>query len=1710
MASVNPPYFFEEFHQPFRRKQPTPREQALGLTLNDLDWLDTLYYATDAARQDSEERTAPMVVEKLVLEMEGSATVSLAGAFLMSPSPDDHKALLFTPYGGIEVFDNRETLLSSVINRLKNETDNIDLIAFLTIEERKNFVPDSPFTLATALIAGGVFEDQQRAIGVNQQHNIQRMLDALRTTPSLSSMLDTLLGITARTYFPGLDQRDTRVYSFTASTDNDSHATDPWLASATLSETLLQYYLKHTWPAGQRRTFSNPRHVTTGFTEAERTQDQTRWESLVEETAEVLCPLLAGLLTTWWNEDTGNGESRLEFFTQVMSDVFRADLFFKQHAQIVSAAENQELLGIFLPDQAARSAWHRPLQVEKVSIHAPYQHYVELAATLMMNDGTCAYLYTQTRGLQVLTDLADLNDTLLSMLKAAGHQDELLNYLSLEERSLYIAMDAVQVSGRPVHGGVFSTLVEDIAAKQLSNLEHALRLFRRSGGAIDLEALLDCALDVRAMLDSRLLGMDTEGRWSLHPISAEHGGPSTVQAERAKQQLLALQAADAALQVERDNHPTLRRLAIHSLNQELSRRLLKIDATDVYANTYASQAQPLEERIPLQSRSMLEHFIARLANTAEPVTDVPEFGLYSERREGTATRWSNLDVRTFNAVIEQAMKPLVEHDIRTLPRQFLERHRDSMNYALMLGLRSEAQLRQLNTTLSTRHCAILDTVLRPESMTRYKRHGLEGFMPDAYGLTLKIGDDPQLRPLANCFVLTERGGTDIQRSGQAVLWTPQRGHEPFASVYALRKALEQRLAHADKRLPLLQNLPISQRPPHQVFRLGPLQRIDEHLLNNRQQSYLDYQIDGIDRWLAMPLAPRQLQDCLDSEMQRMPPSNLGRAKALAQAMIAQQALPVWLGLASPHEQMLHAELLEQYRLSAPDQRDYLHGVPSLREHVASSLQALLKNRFPDQALNPDDILIPQRVVLTGHALSLTDFALRHLPDLHADNLRPHARGATPLPPTLDGAAVEQLVRQVDIATNYRDVLTPLLTSATEDTRQRQRRFCQQLPWQLLRHAHEEKLEERLSAKAWGFIQQVFDMPDGVARKAFNEKAAMVRPLALIATPGAVPVVVPGLYLIGPQPPATGPWVLYAPYSPSSVIKEYEDEDDLIDEIYRPGPLQAWIIRQLGDPHQALYRNLLRTPAPADDTGITLASSPVTRNILPQLFADNAQQLLKMLTCQFEKDGKDQWVSITRLLREGVPMALQFFAGKLKFPLVVWRSFKLFETSADALQAQHFGLGMHKFVQGLASLASLRSELDALLPDSAPSVSAQIPTDEPDITDPLRTRMRHFEDATVALADLSRNPLNRVYTQASSNRDFVPVEGKVYPVKRLGDHWRVSLGSDPGPYIVRNPRGQWVLDLTRREPQFGPALSRPFNRFNTRRAVREVINVQAEGMDNIRALSPFMAECINEAINVATYYTVTCHRNVALFAQQPDADSRVGRFLTDMFGILNVNPGQLAKVQARIMEMLNGLTDHTLTVPNSQRFVIGRAKWAVSSNFAFVIPTDRERRIFLMDAFFNPGMHIYEPHLNTPFDVDHHARAAALIHELGHLTSLTEDIAYLDSMRPFQDLINRGTADGLRLHTALSNLRDTALSTLTPATLLFKSWDEYAQRWDDFGRYGSTQLRDRVLKLTGAKTLNDARSVFMSDPDRRIDTILANADSLTYLITYLGRVLDPGA
>ncbi|WP_163835821.1 hypothetical protein, partial [Pseudomonas viridiflava] len=95
-----------------------------------------------------------------------------------------------------------------------------------------------------------------------------------------------------------------------------------------------------------------------------------------------------------------------------------------------------------------------------------------------------------------------------------------------------------------------------------------------------------------------------------------------------------------------------------------------------------------------------------------------------------------------------------------------------------------------------------------------------------------------------------------------------------------------------------------------------------------------------------------------------------------------------------------------------------------------------------------------------------------------------------------------------------------------------------------------------------------------------------------------------------------------------------------------------------------------------------------------------------------------------------------------------------------------------------------------------------------------------------------------------------------------------------------------------------------------------------------------------------------------FAKIRDPNSRIGRFFTELFGVLTLTEEQLQKIEDCLDEVLGELVNHTLTRPDSMRFVCGTARLASESTFAFILPDDAEQKIYLLNPFFAPPMDDY--------------------------------------------------------------------------------------------------------------------------------------------------------
>jgi hypothetical protein len=1560
-----------------------------GLTQKDFEWFSHLELASQTLRS---QQSPPMLAEKILFNAGDLDPIPLAGSFVLSATPDDHAEILYTPYGGIKKFDSRSALSEHLKSQLNSATEDDDLLAFMALAQRKTLAAATSVQVAFEVIEGEVFDDQSAVIAHNQQSNHQAMLDELLKLPTLTSLLNKALGEALSPVFAGLDQRQTQVNVYSG---------QRWINSISLSDAVLLHYRHRRWPTGQRLEFSHPK-------KSPADSDRQHWENAVIAVSGKLVNLLSAQLDNYWTTASTDGASRRDFFSRAIREMARADLLLKREADIISAEQSQALHQLIEP----LASGVRPVTLETVRLWEHEANYVELAGSLMISHAN-AFLYTPTLGLQVLKDYPDLKQTLLSKFSTAGHEDELYGLLSLEERNRFIGFDQPHVTGEVISGSIFKTLFESIITKQLQNLDHALQVFCRSDGVVNIHALFDKALDIRTMISEHLLPLDAHGRWSTRPVLTGNQQPSIVRADTAA----------------------------------------------AFVKTFSD------------IESLISADFA-----AQPVASL------------------------------------------ALQRVYLERMKPQLAHALSVGIRGEASLRMLDASLRSAEKTIVDTVLNPDKPDRKSRLALNGFRPDAYSLMLECSGQENVLPLANCVLLTERGGLDIQHSGRAILWTSAAGLEIFDTVSSAKLELNRRLLDPRKRLALLENLTPAQRKFHQRYSLSSLRPIEGNVLQHLSQSSIDHFLEVCEHLRSLKLADVKQAKALKKLTKTVIDTNLRRATLLSKAISRQQSLPAWLGMAPVEEQQLHIELLEQYLNSVTDDKDYLHGIKTLSSYVHERLKALLASRFPGASLNPNHIEMTPNLALAGPSRTLTEFALNHVNIAQGTGFTIASTTTQTLPDRLNQEAVQHLLQSLNIQSDYAKLVTDTLTHAGTDAESRKLRFVQQLPWQLLQHAHALKLQQHLSASAFDLIQQVLDMPDAIARAAVQGAHAIVRPLELIKTAGAAAVKTLGLHLIGPGAGHDGPQILYAPYHAGSVFTEFENEASVVAAINAPGPLQDLIIRRLPESQQSVFNNLFKS-AVGQLSEITLASSPIDGNLLTRLFSDNTSLLAKMLGSRSEITGQADWEAAKNLFSSGIKLISGLLPGKLAYVQFLWQSFKDFEDSAEALQDRHWKRALQEFIAGAVQMITLgRLSLESSIvtsqvaaettPVASPVVDPQWSHLQPTATN--RTALQPFEAPTVSLKDLTQDPVNRTYIESVSKYRYAPVAGKVYRVAKPGAVWQILNARQDGPSLLTTPTRQMVIDPDVHTVHYGKALTTLRNQYATSHEVSRVLNIEARGMDDIRTNHPEKARMIVQAIDMARYYAFnSLHNLVQLRHLVPG--TRLDTFLKGFFDVSSVDTGLLDKIKQAIAPICTALVDPDEDLMNTERFVVGSNRYQQADLIAFVVDKDSKKNVHFTERFFDQQLDWYKSCLTEPFDVDGHSQAATLIHEFAHLFSKAVDVASLEARRPFSDLIAPITGYGRAMLQSQMDFQREALSLATPTEELFARWNSTLLSWISLDSIpGAYHVGKEILKVAGTTTMEAARNAFLNpqNPDTRIDIILRNADSIAFLICEMGRQLDP--
>lgn len=1091
-----------------------------------------------------------------------------------------------------------------------------------------------------------------------------------------------------------------------------------------------------------------------------------------------------------------------------------------------------------------------------------------------------------------------------------------------------------------------------------------------------------------------------------------------------------------------------------------------------------------------------------------------------EQPSGVLEDTANEHVKTLNSVELPIREEFERQPLDDEPRQryYLASMKPRLAHTLSVCVRAEAALRELGGTLRNADWHVVDTVFNPQWPDRSSRPAVRGFHPDAFSLVLDCSGERDVVRLANCILLTERGGLDIQHSGRAILWTPGAGLEVFATVAVARRQLNLRLLDPDKRLVLLENLSPAQRKFHRRYALNSLRLIEGDVLQHIVQSGVELFMARCEHVRSLNLTRKQKLAALGALSKTLIPTNLTRAKLIAQAMSRRQSLPGWLGLASIEEQKLHIELLEQYRNSVTDDKDYLHGLQTLEEYVRQTLNFLLTARFPNQSIDPDKIEITPNLALSGPAQTLTQFALNHVNIAQGTGFRVGSADLQRLPEELTQSAINQLLLSLNIEKNYAKGVTDTLKEDAGESRKL--RFVQQLPWQLLQHAHALKLQRHLSNNGFDLIRQVLDMPDATARHTVKDAHAIIRPLELIKTANATAVKTLGLYLIGPGNGHKGSHILFAPYRAGPVFAEFDTEANFVAAINTPGELQDLLIRRLPEDQQATFRNLLKSTA-GKTSEITLGATTIDGNVLIRLFHDNTRLLGQMFGSQSKSSEQSDWDTVKQVFSSGIRQVSGLLPGKLSRLLFFWQSFKDFEESAEALQNHHWQRALRGFIAGAAEMISLgRLELEAsLIPEQSASNAAPVdtrvvaqPWSQVHSTSTRRTLLRHFETSSIQLKDLKKDSSNGTYLDTASKLLYAPIAGKVCPVEKVGTQWQVIKDKEDGLALLATPEKQLVIDLNTQGVRFGKAVSKMHNQFVASLEARQALNIEARGMTDIRAKSPEKADMLVSALDLARFYAFNALHNLSQLRKLTPG-TRLDTFFKEFFDVGSVDLSLLDKIKEAILPVCLALVDPDNDLLSKDRLVVGSNKNKGADVIAFTNTDDPLKRVHFSEHFFDPKLDMYENLLTEPFDIVTHSQAFTIIHELSHQASKTVDIAYLEGRCPFSDLIETVTGQGRIAKRNLSEFQRNSLSMRTPREELFARWNKKLNTWIDFDLTGFDHDQvDTILEITNRETIDEARDDFLdvNNATHRINIILRNADSVARLICEMGRQLDPVA
>jgi hypothetical protein len=1382
-------------------------------------------------------------------------------------------------------------------------------------------------------------------------------------------------------------------------------------------------------------------------------------------------------LTDYWDAEARPGQTRRQALAHRLRERFCRALIDAGHRGEIDPAWAQAL-----PWQDAQT-W------QAVSVQDEKGAWRRLAGVWILQRpaaGTPAgpLLLWSTQGVQLFASRARL----LAWLSDAAQLATLAPPVTARERSVFLAQ-AVSVRLDPVRGEPFTHAAQSLIALQQRQGVAAL-------SQVDCTAMaIAKALDIRALIDPALSRFESPPKVPV-PVAAHdsHQPP----AQRAMAVMNQWRLID-------DHLDTLTATATACLD----RALASIDV-----NLARAGALTLEGATPSAESSALPDLVRALLKRV--TGDLP------------ADRFSHA----------QLPEALLDHLLEDAARRLRKDHSESLDRDLRasrferIGLRKQAlSLELLNDRGQLPIPAVQLDWLRQLLAAPDHDARLASALPlcDVHCLCLSTASDRPGVELADAFTLHLAQAP----AGGVLFWSAVDGLQSFISRSALFTTLKANLV-GDQAHRWLELLPPGERQRVAVH-LGQspagslylsTHAVDEDFAEHLQHLARQYRLQEFDHAWTLGtfghLGPAAFASLID-QAQRSPVMEdhlLGQVNALQTAELRAN-LPTWLKEADRSDIRDYADAIERIALSTLQTRDFRFGLDSPLAYATTRLRERFAQLQPVATPDPDAVRItlsryvtsPTRpgeipwalpAVAVRETDSLAAYALNHFNRFQDAHLEVHMSDGSAVPDWLVPLAVRKLVRELDLGSGYRDTLAVQLSRRRDDYPVRRDLFTRQAPAQLYEAALQAKISGELSATAFGYVEAVLSMPDAMARQPVQGQSVSLRPLALIPAAGMAPDRVNGLCLIGAATPGSGPVVLYAAACASFVFKEFASDAALLTAAQTRGALQTLIIERLDESARQRYRHggLIEPHLP--DSSISsfdiiwfphpaprLATQPWSGHAMHLLFEDTVELIQDMAKSQTVSSREADWASLKFLMGLAVDQALVLLPGRLAGLVGLWQGLGLLQASVTALRSRQWGESLGELAAALAALGSARRPNKTARP-------AEYVAGDPGLAQTLST----FE-ASAALADLYLDTAQNLYRNAAGSRTYGVLAGKVYQMRH--DQGRTYLATDHelGPNVIQDSDSSWSLNRLW-HLHYGKMCSTGGQLSPTTAAVGELIDVRASGMAAIRSLSMDKARRIGQAHAFAKRRLEVALDNLgAQSPTQPLHPSTV-TILTEFFGTPVMAPKLVGKVREAIAALFTELLDASLSPWSSERFVYGINRPGMQeSHVAMVAKEDPKRRIFLTELFFDLPARLRRHHgrLLEPFDLPAHIRSSALLHELSHLVSDTEDIAYLEPAAPYPDLIDTYDPLDPEFKTLIIELQQKALSVSTPRQQLFQR--KIQGTWHDLSTL-DPEATAKILTISGASSLDAARDLFYSDPDIRADIMLANADSVTMLALLLGR------